>query len=127
MLSAGRHASQHGARQYQWQIEAMGNSFHGVRLIEYVRLVASVAGGRGGVESPLSVMLCVTLIRGNAMSLTTVTDLPSGHSAGEWETRVALAATYRIINHYGMSDSAKQETGACGKSESAVRWTRNGS
>ena len=33
-------------------------------------------------------------------------------SEGEWQTRVELAALYRLLDHYGMSDLANQEIGA---------------
>ncbi len=33
-------------------------------------------------------------------------------SEGEWQTRVELAALYRLLDHYGMSDLANQEVGA---------------
>ncbi len=35
----------------------------------------------------------------------------------EWESRVDLAAAYRIVDHYGMSDIANQEIGARVKGE----------
>jgi len=40
--------------------------------------------------------------------MTVVAAAQSRYSAGEWESRVELAAAYRIVDHYGMSDIANQ-------------------
>ncbi len=37
---------------------------------------------------------------------------PLACSEGEWQTRVELAALYRLLDRYGMSDLANQEVGA---------------
>ena len=42
------------------------------------------------------------------MTTETVTSGQAAYSAGEWETRVDLAAAYRIVDQYGMSDIANQ-------------------
>ena len=39
-------------------------------------------------------------------------DRPSPWSEAEWNTRRELAALYRLLDHYGMSDLANQEVGA---------------
>lgn len=46
------------------------------------------------------------------MTAQPATKTPSRYSKQEWATRVELAALYRIVDHYGMSDIANQEIGA---------------
>ncbi len=46
------------------------------------------------------------------MAVQPVSRTPSHYSKQEWATRVELAALYRIVDHYGMSDIANQEIGA---------------
>ena len=46
------------------------------------------------------------------MTAQALTDVTPRYSREEWETRVELAALYRIVNHYGMTDIANQEIGA---------------
>ena len=46
------------------------------------------------------------------MAAESVSAAPARYTEQEWATRVELAALYRIIDHYGMSDIANQEIGA---------------
>ena len=42
------------------------------------------------------------------MSVQSLAENPLGCSEAEWETRVELAALYRAVDHYGMSDITNQ-------------------
>ena len=46
------------------------------------------------------------------MSSPAVAEAPSRHAETEWATRVELAALYRVMHLYGMTDIANQEVGA---------------
>ena len=46
------------------------------------------------------------------MNIETISTSPHAYTQQEWDSRVELAALYRIINHYGMTDIANQEAGA---------------
>ena len=46
------------------------------------------------------------------MSSPAVAEAPSRHAEAEWATRVELAALYRVMHLYGMTDIANQEVGA---------------
>lgn len=51
------------------------------------------------------------------MTADAVAESSTRYAPGEWETRVDLAATYRIVDLYGMSDIANQEIAARVKGE----------
>jgi len=46
------------------------------------------------------------------MSSEMLADASSRYTAAEWATRVELAACYRLVDDYGMTDIANQEIGA---------------
>ena len=46
------------------------------------------------------------------MSMPSTAEATARCAEQEWETRVELAALYRVVHHYGMTDFANQEIGA---------------
>ena len=46
------------------------------------------------------------------MSMPSTAEAAARYSEQEWDTRVELAALYRVVHHYGMTDIANQEIGA---------------
>lgn len=51
------------------------------------------------------------------MTVKSITTGTSKYAQDEWETRLELAALYRVLHHHGMTDIANQEVGARVKGE----------
>ena len=51
------------------------------------------------------------------MSMPSTAEATARYSEQEWATRVELAALYRVVHHYGMTDIANQEIGARARGE----------
>ncbi len=58
------------------------------------------------------------------LATSAATNSPSDMSDAEWQTRIGLAALYRLLDMYGMSDLANQEVGARITDQCALLATR---